>query len=456
MVINPSIFKAYDIRGRYPKELDHKAAAAIARGFAAFLRPKTVVIGRDVRLSGPKLASAVMNALRGEGIDVIDIGVVPADALYFGVVKLKAEGGIYISASHNPRDWNGMNLCRAKAEPISSESGLKEIQYLATTPILEKPRQKKKRGSIRKRDIIGKYLDFVWRLAPIKKPRPLTILLDGNFGVSAQLFRRLLKRRGLPFRLIGLNERPDGRFPKGPPDPLLPNNQRDLERAVKKARANLGIAWDADGDRCFFVDEKGKLVEGYFTTAVLAAEILKKRRRATIIIDPRLTWATRDIAKPFGGRVVVSRPGMTRIAERMKKEQAVFVGEMSGHYYFCETFNRDNGFLPALMMLNIMFREKKTLSEIAAPFRKKYFISGEKNFPLPSRERTATLLKKIETRHQNGKISRVDGLSVEHPRWRFNLRPSNTEPLLRLNVEARDPKTLRRETKKLSKLIKTA
>ncbi|MBI4132629.1 MAG: phosphomannomutase/phosphoglucomutase [Candidatus Sungbacteria bacterium] len=452
MKINPEIFRAYDIRGRYPGEINESAAAAIARGFAAFVRPKSVVIARDVRLSGPKLAAATREALRRGGVDIIDIGVVPADVFYFGVVKFKADGGVYLSASHNPREWNGMNMCRKDAKPISGGTGLKKIQKLALANASPKS---KKRGRLIRKNVIDPYLDFVWSLAPIKKPRPLTIVLNANFGVSARLFRRILQRHRLPFRVSGINDRADGRFPKGPPDPLLLKNQRETERAVGRAKADLGFTWDADGDRCFFTDEKGRFVPAYFITAILAGEMLQKRPRSTIITDPRLTWATRDTVRRWKGKLVVAKPGMTLIAERMAKERAAFAGEMSGHYYFRDTFNRDNGFLPALMMMNIMLRENKKLSEIAAPFRQKYFVSGEINFPLTARERAVRLLKKVETKYRGGKISHTDGLSIEYPRWRFNLRPSNTEPLLRLNIEAKHPDILARETKKLSKLILT-
>lgn len=456
MEINPLIFKTYDIRGIYPRELNEKAASTIAEAFRIFLKnPRAIAVGRDVRPSGQTLSQAVIKTLRESGVDVVNLGVVPVDIFYFGVVKLKTDGGIYISASHNPRHWNGMNLCRRGAIPISSDSGIKKVQHLVTAANKKVKNHRRKQGKYSVRNVIDKYINSVWALAPVLKPRPLKIVLNGNFGVSAQLFRRLVAEKCLPFRIIGLNDRPNGKFPKGPPDPLLKSNRKETSRSVIKNKADLGVSWDADGDRCFFVDEKGKFIEGYFTTAVLASEALRRHPHAAIITDPRLIWAVKEAVHKLRGRLIISPPGMTRIAERMIKEHAVFAGEMSGHYYFRETFNRDNGFLPILLMLNLMMRENKKLSEIFSPFRKKYLVpEGEINFKLGDRSQAATILRRAASAFRGGKVSRIEGLSIEYPRWRFNLRPSNTEPLLRLNIEARDPKTLKKSAAKLSRLIK--
>lgn len=452
MKINPSIFGAYDVRGRYPAEINGPVAAAISRAYAAFVKPKTVVVGRDIRRSGPALVRSAVIALRANGVSVIDIGVVPVDALYFAVVKLKADGGIFISASHNPRQWNGMNFSRRNAKPISIDTGLQEIRRLAMADTALRSNRK---GGLVRKDVTDAYLKFVTGLAPIRNARPLTIVLNGNFGVSARLFGKLARRERWPFKIIGLNARPDGRFPKGPPDPLLLANRSEMSRLVRRAKADLGIAWDADGDRCFFFDEQGQFVSGYFTTAILAAEIIHSNPGAKVLTDPRLVWATTEAVQKAGGRLLLARPGLTRIAERMAKERAAFAGEMSGHYYFPKTFNRDNGFLPALMLIDLMNRTGKRLSEIVGPLRKRYAVlEGEVNFPLRDRRRAQAVMARVRRAYRGGRVKRIDGLSVEYPRWRFNLRPSNTEPLLRLNVEARDRKTLRSAVRRLSKLIR--
>ena len=448
--IPEGIFRAYDIRGKFPAELNEEVAASIAKAFAVYLRPWSVILGRDVRKSGDKLFPAVKKALLQSGVNVIDVGIVPADLFYYAVGSEDADGGIFISASHNPADWNGMNMSRREAEPISSETGLKDIHALAAAGASLKSG---KPGRAVRKNVVAGYFDFVKAVAPIDKLRPMTLFLNGNFGVSAKLFRKFVERYKLPFKLIGLNDEPDGSFPKGAPDPLLKENRIELSRLVLKKKADLGIAWDADGDRVFFVDEAGRFLEGYFVTALLARETLRKKPGSVVITDPRLIWATQEVGRELGGRVVVSRAGMTIIAERMKKESAQFAGEMSGHFYFRETFNRDNGFLPVFLILSMMGREGKKLSAFLDPLLKKHPNSGEINFPLEDRKAVEEVLRRMEEAYAEGKIERIDGLSVEFPTWRFNLRASNTEPLLRLNVEARNKKILLAELNKLRKLL---
>lgn len=448
MLANPSIFKAYDIRGKYPGEINEEAVRAIASAYAVFLKPRTVAVGRDVRLSGPALMGEAVEALVQSGVRVVDIGVLPVDAFYFAVSFLKCDGGIFISASHNPREWNGLNLARKGSEPITGDSGLKEIAALAMSGARIGGKQ---RGDVRTENVEEAYLDFVAKNVSLRL-RPIKAVIAGSFGVSAKWFRALSDRHRLPLTLVGLDDEPDGNFPKGTPDPLIPENRAEICALVQKARADLGIAWDADGDRCFFIDEEGNFIAGYFITALLAGELLRQNPGATIIADPRLIWATQDAVRAQGGRLVITRPGMTLIAERMKKENAVFAGEMSSHFYFKETFNRDNGFLPALMVLNMMARENKKLSELAAPFTKKYFISGEINFEIKNKE---GILKRAEERYRSGKIEHIDGVSAEFPDWRFNLRASNTEDLLRLNLEARDANLLRLKLGEITEMIKS-
>ncbi len=445
-----SIFKAYDIRGIYPDQINADIVRAIAQAYVVYLRPRTVVLGRDVRKSGGKLFNAVKQAILESGVDVIDIGTVPTDVFYFAAGSLDADGGIMVSASHNPPEWNGLKLSRRGAEPVSSDSGLREIYALAVSGAAlpsEAP------GRSRRKDMRSAYLEFVAASVPLKAVHPLKIVVNGNFGVSARLFRDLVRKNKLPWKLVGLNDRPDGTFPKGAPNPLLPENRLEMKRVVLKHKADLGLAWDGDGDRVFFVDEKGDYLEGYYATALLAQEMLLLHEDGTILTDPRAIWATQDLVQRQGGRLVVCRPGGSLIAERMKRENAIFAGEMSGHFYFRNNFNRDNGFLPVLLILNRMFREKRKLSSIAAPLRRKYPISGEINFPLPDQSRAQLLLESAASHYQDGSLNRVDGISVEYPEWRFNLRASNTEPLLRLNLEARDKRILARKIKELSEFV---
>lgn len=437
------IFKAYDVRGVYPAELTAGAVSRIARAYVDFLKPKSVIVGRDVRESGPVLAGSATRALVESGVDVIDVGIVPVDMFYFAVGSAPVSGGIFVSASHNPREWNGLNFTREGALPISSDSGLHEIRARAEAGVSVVARQK---GAYSTKDVRGAYFDFVSTQAKLSHLAPAKAVINGNFGVSAAMFRAYAAHAGLPLTLVGINEAPDGTFPKGPPNPLLPENREEMTIKVREARADLGIAWDADGDRCFFFDENGRFIEGYFITAVLAGEILARNPGATVLIDPRLTWATEDVARARGGKTIITRPGMTLIPERMRKENAVFAGEMSSHFYFRETFSRDNGFLPALLILNLMSREEKKLSEIIAPLTEKYFVSGELNFSVRDAH---AIIRGAEAAYKDGALTHVDGVSVEYPDWRFNLRASNTEPLLRLNVEARRRSILARERRKL-------
>ncbi|MEK7212113.1 MAG: phosphomannomutase/phosphoglucomutase [Patescibacteria group bacterium] len=449
-MIAEQIFKAYDIRGRYPSEINEATVRAIANAYTYFLRPRVIVLGRDVRKSGPQLMRAVKNALVQSGVNVIDIGVVPVDTFYFAVGYLRVDGGIFVSASHNPREWNGMNLARRNARPISSESGLLRIRDLAKKGVVVRARR---RGKVTKKNILDQHLDFLGRRFPIVNARPTVAVINGNFGVSAKFFESYVRRNKLPFQLIGLNHKPNGKFPKGPPDPLLLENRLETSRLVKRTGADLGIAWDADGDRVFFIDDRGRFLESCFVGAILASEILKLNPKGAIIVDTRVIYPACDAVRRAGGRLIVSRPGMTLIAERMRRERAVFASEFSGHFFFREAFNRDSGLLPAILLLNFMFRQKKKLSVIAEPFFKKYFLSGEINFHLASQENARHILSAAEKFYKGGRKNHIDGLSMEYPDWRFNLRPSNTEALLRLNVEARDRTVLRKRTKELRRFV---
>jgi len=447
-MIDPSIFKAYDVRGIYPTQINEEAVYDIIQAYVSFVKPELVVLGKDVRKSGPALAKAALDALVDAGVNVIELGTVNVDMLYVAVRNLNADGGVYLSASHNAKEWNGINLCMRGSRPISSETGLKDIQHRAEQKI-RMPSIKK--GKVNTHDIMDEYIKFVLSFVDAKKIRPMKIATNGNFGISVQVFSRIVKEGKLPITIIPLNAEPDGNFPKGDPNPLLLENRAELTRLIKKTKADMGIAWDADGDRCFFVDEKGRFVEGYFITALIAKELLKKHPGEKIIIDPRLIWATQDAIRAAGGTPIISRAGMTIIAGRMEKEKALFAGEMSSHFYFRENAYRDNGMIPVFVMLEQMGVEKKKLSQLAAPLMKKYFISGELNFHVND---ALSLFQLIEKKYEKGTFEYIDGVSVAFPKWRFNVRPSNTEPLVRLNVEALADDLLKRRTKELVKIIK--
>lgn len=447
MIPDPKIFRAYDIRGTYPTQLNENIAYRIAQAYVAVFKPKRMLISMDVRESGPVLKKAVSEGLRDAGVDVIDIGMVCTDIYYFAVATNDVDGGIHISASHNPREYNGMNISRRGAVPVSSDTGLIDIKKEVEQGVKIKS---EKRGELREKNVIGDYLIYLKRFINFGRIKPYKIVANPNFGMQGLILKKLIEKEKLPLKVTYINEKPDGSFPKGRPDPLIKENRAELVELVKKMKADLGVAWDADGDRCFFVDDKARFIEGYFTTAVLAKEILRKYPGAKIIIDPRLTWASIETIKESGGVPIINKAGMTFITERMRKEDAVFAGEMSAHYYFKENFYRDNGMIPLFMILEMMAREGKPLSYFYDPYFENYFISGELNFET---ERAKEIMNEAEKRYSDGKIEHIDGLSVEFENWRFNLRPSNTEPLLRLNVEAKNKSLLEEKTEELKNLI---
>lgn len=450
MNIDPSIFKSYDVRGVYPTTFNEEIAYKIAQAYIKLFSPKKMVLGRDVRESGPKLFESVSRAFTDAGVYVIDIGVVSTDEYYFAVGNLPVDGGITISASHNPREWNGMNFCKKGAEPISSQTGLFEMRDLVIKGFDRIISDKK--GTVEKIDVSDNFIkNVISFIGDSKSLKPFKIVANANFGVDVVLLNKAVKMFNLPLEIVPLNAEPNGAFPKGPPNPLLPDNRKEFLDLIIKEKADLGVSWDADGDRCFFADEKGNFIEGYFVTAILAKEILKKNPGGKVIIDPRLIWATQDIIKEAGGSTVICKPGMTIIADRMKQENAIFAGEMSSHFYFKENYNRDNGLIPLFLILEILTKYNTTLSQLAQPLLSKYFISGEINFETEKKEEIISLAKE---KYTDGKQEFIDGLSIEYQDWRFNIRKSNTEPLLRLNLEAKSKELMEQKRDELVKIIK--
>lgn len=449
-MIEPSIFKSYDIRGIYPTQLDEAGAEAIARAFAQVTQAHRVVVGKDVRASGPALAQSAIAALRAAGVDVVDIGTVSTDMFYFAVATLDVDGGFTISASHNPKEWNGFNCCRRGAVPLSLTSGLDQIRDLALAD--RGPAQGGKLGSYEQRDVWADFADYVLGYVDRKLIRPTKIVANGNCGLQVKALRLVAERGQLPLDIHGIYEEPDGAFPVpgGVPNPLLPANQGELVQTVRSQGADLGVAWDADGDRCFFVDETGYFLSGYFTTAILARSILHHTPGATVVIDPRSIWATQETIAALGGKTVLSRAGMTIIPSKMREVNAAFAGEMSAHFYFRQNWYRDNGMIPLLLMLELLGREGKPLSSLVNPLRARYFTSGEINFVVPDAAKTTA---EVERQFADGDKDYTDGLSVAYPDWRFNLRSSNTEPLLRLNVEARNEPALKTGLERLQGML---
>ncbi len=450
MALDISVFKAYDIRGIYPTQLDEEGVYDVVQGYVEVVKPKKVVVTRDVREHGPSLQRAAIQSFVDAGVDVIDGGLVSTEMLYFAVVTLGVDGGITISASHNSREWNGMNLTRKNAEPISGESGMNEIKELA----LKSHRVKAdKKGTVVVKNLLDDYARYILSLIDISKIPKIKIVGNGNCGYQVKVLEKIIEIGKLPIEFTSIYGEPDGTFPipHGHPNPLIPENRAEIVEQVKKQKADLGVSWDADGDRCFFIDEKGNFIEGYFTTAVLAKEILSKNPGKKVIIDPRLTWASIDTINESGGTPIICKPGMTIIAAKMKQEDAIFAGEMSSHFYFPETFYRDNGILPVFKILELMTSSGKKASEIYAPYLAKYFTPGELNFTVSNKDEVINLAEK---KYYDGKIEHIDGLSVEYSDWRFNLRKSNTESLLRLNIEAKSQKLMEEKTAEITNFIK--
>lgn len=445
--MNQNIFKAYDIRGIYPTEIDEKAVYKIAQAYAKFINPKTVALGRDVRVSGEKLWEAAKNGLLDHGVDVVDIGVISTDMLYFAVANYGYDGGITVSASHNPAEYNGLKLVKENAIPISADSGINQIRQIT---MAEYSHVSETKGNLTSRDILKDYLNkCVSVVGGIGEIKPLKVVGNAMFGPALQNVMAL----GLPGELVTLNETINGNFPKGQPDPMQEANRRETVDLILKAKPDLGAAWDADADRFFLFDENGRFIPGYYLTAFLGEYFAKQNPGSKIIFDPRLTWATIDRVAAAGGVPIINKAGHSFIKERMRKENAVFAGEMSGHYYFKDYFFADNGLVPFLLMLKIISETGKKVSELFDFYFEIYPISGEINSKLDSAEKAPLILSQIQHKYPDAKIDKTDGLSVEYHDWRANIRASNTEPVIRLNVEAKNEKIVKEKTQELQAII---
>jgi phosphomannomutase len=436
--LKAAIFKAYDVRGVYPDEVHEEGARAIGAGFVAYLQARRIGVGRDMRLSSPSLAAAFIDGATAQGADVVDYGMIPTDVLYFAVASDGLDGGVEITASHNPKQYNGMKMVREEAFPLSGEAGISDIRDMIAADRL--PPSAASRGTVTTRDVIDPYVDHVMSFIDPGIVRPYRVVLDAGSGMGGLIAPRLFDR--LPCRTTRLCFEIDGRFPNHEANPLIEENRRHIVERVIAEGADIGIAWDGDADRCFFIDGAGEFISGDFITALLAEAFLLKHPGSTIIYDLRASYAVRDVVARHGGTALMNRVGHAFFKRRMRETGAIFGGEVTGHYYFRDNFHADNGFIPALLILELMSKKGQSLRQLLAPLREKYFISGELNTKLSGMGAVPARLAAIAARYADGRQYTLDGLSVEYPDWHFNVRPSNTEPLLRLNLEAVTPELM--------------
>jgi phosphomannomutase len=431
-VLDPSVFKAYDVRGLYPSELDEDGAYRIGRAYVEHFEPRVIAVGRDMRLSAPTMAAAVVEGAADGGADVLDIGLVGTEMVYHAVGALGLEGGICVTASHNPKDYTGMKIVRRGALPVGGDSGLAQVRDGAAAgfgPVTG-------RGEVRREDVWPSFVEKVLSFVDPAAIRPLRVVVDAANGMAGVMLPPVLDR--LPqLHVVRCYFEPDGRFPNHEPNPLLPENREFIVSKTREGGADLGVAYDGDADRCFFVDDTGAFVPGDFVTALLAEAVLEKEMEpgAKVIYDVRASRAVPETIERAGGVPLVNRVGHAFIKHRMRKEAATFAGEVSAHYYFRDFAQADSGVVPFLLMLELLSKRGKPLSELLAPYRDRFFLTGEINTPVAD---VALKLQELKERYaaEGGRISHLDGVSVDFDDWHFNVRPSNTEPLLRLNLEA--------------------
>jgi len=447
-VIDPKVFKAYDIRGIYPSELDEEGAEAVGRAFVEVFEPQRIAVGHDMRVSSPAMADAFVRGASGAGTDVLELGLVGTEMLYFAVGELGLDGGAAVTASHNPKDYTGIKIVRKGALPVGGDSGLGEIRDRARSGA--RPRTGPN-GTVEPYDVWPGYVDRVLSFVDPAAIKPLKIVIDAANGMGGVMMPPVLER--LPqLETVRCFFEPDGTFPNHAPNPLLPENREFIVQKTLEEAADFGAAFDGDADRCFFVDDSGEFVPGDFATALFAESVLEKEPGAKIIYDVRASWAVPDTIERAGGIPLVNRVGHAFIKQRMREEDAAFAGEVSGHYYFRDFTQADSGVVPFLLMLELVSQKGQKLSEALRPFRERYFITGELNTPVADVD---AKLRELEERFgPEGRIGHLDGLSVDADDWHMNVRPSNTEPLLRLNLEARTPELMERKRDEVLAVIR--
>jgi phosphomannomutase len=442
MTINPAIFKAYDVRGLYPSEINEEGARLIGRAYVAYLGAKRIAVSRDMRLSSPSIAAAFIDGATEQGADVVDYGMMGTDMMYFAVARDGHDGGVQITASHNPKEYNGIKMVRKEAFPLSGDAGIGDIRDMINGGQI--PPAAATRGTVTTRAIVDDYVKKVLSFIDVAKIKPFNVVLDAGNGIAGMIAPKLFEH--LPVKTTRLCFEVDGTFPNHEANPLIEENRRDIVERVMADKADIGIAWDGDADRCFFIDGSGEFIAGDFITALLAESFLLKHPSAKIVYDVRASYAVKDTAAKYGGTALMNRVGHAFFKQRMREEGAIFGGEVTGHYYFRDYYYADNGFIPALLILELMSIKGQTLRELLAPLREKYFISGEVNTKLKDMSSIPAKLDLLSSKYTGGKVYTLDGVSVEYDDWHFNVRASNTEPMLRLNLEATTPELM--ETKR--------
>jgi phosphomannomutase len=438
--INLSAFKAYDIRGRIPDELNPELVYLVGRAYAAFVKPRRVAVGRDIRQTSDEFAQELIRGLTDAGVDVLDIGLCGTEGVYFATFYYQLDGGVMVTASHNPPDYNGLKLVREQSKPIGADTGLKDIAALIRDGKLPPPAATK--GKVEHLDISRHYVQHLLGYVNLPALRRLKVVVDAGNGGAGLTVDKLEPH--LPFEFIKVRHNPDGAFPQGVPNPMLEENRGPTLEALKKSGADVGIAWDGDYDRCFFYDANGTFIEGYYIVGLLAESFLAKQPGARIVYDPRLTWNTIDTVRRLGGVSVMSKSGHAFIKQKMREVDGAYGGEMSAHHYFRDFSYCDSGMIPWLLVLERVCESGKSLTELVESRMKAFPASGEINRRLPDAK---LVLAAAEARYAPGaeRLDFTDGLSVDHKEWRFNVRASNTEPLVRLNVESRGNEALMRE-----------
>lgn len=446
MAVNPKIFKAYDIRGIYPTELDEDTAYKIGRAFVTFIKPWQVIVGHDMRLSGPQLFQAVTDGIRDQGADVVDIGMVSTDQYYFACSRLGG-AGMMVTASHNPKAYNGFKMVREMPYLLSGDTGIQDLRRLVEQDTWPEPAR---RGEMTTRDLSEEFVQALLKLIDPAKLKPLKVIADTANGAVGPALSRVYAH--LPVHLTKMYFEPDGSLPNHGLDPLQEENRAELERRVVEEQADVGFAFDGDGDRFFTIDDRGHFVPGDFMTALLAEYLLKRHPGQKIIYDVRASWAVPDLVKAAGGTPLVERVGHAFIKQRMADENVLFAGEVSGHYYFRDFNYADSGMIPSLLILEMLSTSGQRLSELLAPLEAKYFISGEINSTVSDPQ---AKLVEIQQRYGDGKLEHIDGLSVTYPDWHFNVRLSNTEPLMRLNLEGRSRELMEQKRDEVLGIIRS-
>ncbi len=429
-MLDPSVFKAYDVRGIYPSELDEDGAYRVARAYAEHFEPRGAAVGHDMRLSSPSVFAAVVNGLADAGTEVVELGLVGTEMLYHAVSELALDGGICVTASHNPKEYTGMKIVRRGALPVGGDSGLAEIRARAEASF----GKVEHRGAVRSENVWPSFVSKVLSFVDVGAIRPLRVVVDAANGMAGAMLPPVLEH--LPqLDVVRCYFEPDGSFPNHQPNPLLPENREFIVAKVVQEGADLGVAYDGDADRCFFVDDTGEFVPGDFATALLAEAVLAKTPGEKVIYDVRASRAVPETIERAGGTPLVNRVGHAFIKQRMRADDAVFAGEVSAHYYFRDFSQADTGVVPFLVMLELVSQSGTKLSELLRPYRERFFLTGEINTPVAD---VPLKLQELKERYaaEGGRVSHLDGVSIDFDDWHFNVRPSNTEPLLRLNLEA--------------------